>query len=141
MPDLDVYAHGALGYLDDLEHRGLTHSLVFAGLCGAIAALFARTLKTTPRAAFIFIGAATASHGLLDALTNGGPGILFFWPFSGERYFIPLPVIEVSPLGIRNFFTTRALDVLASELKWLWLPAILLGLILRSAVHFRHRRN
>jgi inner membrane protein len=28
-----------------------------------------------------------ASHGVLDALTNGGHGIAFFSPFLNERYF------------------------------------------------------
>jgi hypothetical protein len=32
---------------------------------------------------------ATAGHGLLDAMTNGGLGLAFFSPFDNHRYFLP----------------------------------------------------
>ena len=129
-PDLDVYLHGLAARFPALEHRGLTHSLVFAVLCGAAAAAFARTLHARPLIAFLFISIATASHGLIDAFTTGGPGILFFWPFSEERYFMPLQFIQVSPIGISSFFSSRGLDVLLSELKWLWLPSVAFAIML-----------
>ena len=136
-PDLDVYLHRAFDAYAALEHRGLTHSILFALLCGAAAAAFAPRLHARALVAFLFVSVATASHGFLDAFTNGGPGILFFWPFSDERHFMPLQFIQVSPLGIRPFFSLNGVHVLWSELKWLWLPAIVLGIVLhwlRSAV-------
>ena len=42
---------------------------------------------------------------------------------------MPWQPIEVAPLGIRAFFSQWGLDVLASELVWLWLPAIMIGVI------------
>jgi inner membrane protein len=67
--------------------------------------------------------AVTASHGLLDAVTNGGLGIAFFAPFDGTRYFLPWRPVEVSPIGLAAFFTARGLEVLKSEFVWIWIPA------------------
>ncbi len=130
VPDLDVYLHRAADAYSAFEHRGLTHSLSFAVLCGAAAAASSKRLNTRALTAFLFICIATASHGFLDAFTTGGPGILFLWPFSEERHFMPLQFIQVSPLGIRPFFSSQGLSVLWSELKWLWLPGVVLGIIL-----------
>ena len=77
-------------------HRGITHTLLFAMACGVFAAIASRALRSTPLVAFCFVLAATVSHGLLDAFTNGGSGILFFWPLDSTRYFMPWQVIEVS---------------------------------------------
>jgi inner membrane protein len=100
VPDLDVYAEL---YTTSIGHRGITHSIAFAFLCGAFAALIARGLHGRASTAFWFIFLATASHGILDAFTNGGPGVTFFWPVSAEGYLMPFKVIEVSPLGISRF--------------------------------------
>ena len=75
----------------------------------------------------LFFTLVTLSHPLLDALTNGGLGVALFAPFSAERYFFPFRPIEVSPLGMR-FFSARGLEVLASEIVWVWLPALLIYL-------------
>jgi inner membrane protein len=76
--------------------------------------------------------ASTASHGILDAFTNGGLGIAFLWPFSSERYFAPYQVIEVSPIGISRFLSSRGLAVLESELVWVWAPCVVLGVVLAA---------
>lgn len=125
VPDADVLGMTfGIAHDHDLGHRGFTHSLLFAATLGAAAACAASALQTTWLTAFIFITLATASHGLLDMLTNGGSGIALFWPLSAERYFFPWQVIEVSPLGIRRFFTERGVVVLASELVWVWMPCL-----------------
>jgi inner membrane protein len=81
------------------------------------------------------------SHGLLDAMTNGGLGVAFFAPFSNERYFLPWRPILVSPLSIHVFFGSRkGLRVMWSELGWIWLPAalvFLVGLALRQPTYRR----
>nr|WP_317191512.1 metal-dependent hydrolase [Hymenobacter negativus] len=69
---------------------------------------------------------ATASHGLLDAMTTGGLGVAFFSPWHPERYFFPFRPIKVSPLSIRGFFGAKGLRVLASEALWVGLPCLLL---------------
>jgi inner membrane protein len=68
----------------------------------------------------------TASHGILDALTNGGRGIAFFAPFSNHRYFFPWRPIQVSPIGV-GFFSARGLRALASESLWIWLPSAIMA--------------
>jgi inner membrane protein len=74
---------------------------------------------------FGFFFAVTASHGLLDAFTNGGLGVAFFAPFDDSRYFFPWRPLEVSPLGMA-FFSSWGLQTALSELQWVWLPTALL---------------
>ena len=89
----------------------------------ALAGAAARpALRTGFLAAFLFLFAAGASHGMLDALTDGGSSIAFLWPFTTERYFAPVTPIEVSPIGLSRFLTARGVAVLASEFLWVWLP-------------------
>lgn len=91
VPDLDVYAEL---YTASIGHRGISHSILFAVLVGVSAALLARHLGAQRPVAFWFVFLATVSHGVLDAFTNGGPGVAFFWPFRGESYFMPFRMIE-----------------------------------------------
>lgn len=125
-PDLDVAAFSlGIPYEHPLGHRGLWHSIPFAAiLAAAVALLMAR--RSWPRA-WLYLFLVTASHGLLDAFTDGGLGIALLSPFDTTRYFFPLRPIEVSPLSVRAFFTARGWTILASELLWVWLPCTLLG--------------
>jgi inner membrane protein len=136
LPDLDVVTFGlGIPYSASLGHRGLTHSLCFAALLALAGAAAHRALGTSFARALVFLFVATASHGALDAFTNGGIGVAFLWPWSGERYFAPdaLRVIEVSPIGVWRFVSARGLTVLESELRWIWLPALAAGLALAGA--------
>jgi len=134
IPDADVicFAFG-LQYGDAWGHRGATHSLAFALLLALVAVAFADRLRSGRWATFVFVALAAASHGLLDMLTDGGLGIALFWPLTEERYFFPARVIEVSPIGLRPFLTARGIDVLASELLWVWLPCTAAALFMRVA--------
>ncbi len=71
------------------------------------AALFAPELRTKRMITFVFIFVATASHGLLDMFTNGGLGVALFWPFTDARYFFPVRMIDVSPIGFVVFGPSR----------------------------------
>jgi inner membrane protein len=127
VPDLDVLGFRfGIRYGDFLGHRGFTHSLVFAA---ALAALAAAALRREARlgagALWVYLFLAAASHGLLDAMTDGGLGVAFFSPFDNGRSFLPWRPIAVSPIGIGRFFTSRGLAVLESELLAVWLPALL----------------
>ena len=132
-PDLDVIGfHFGVRYGDFWGHRGFTHSLVFAAApAGIVCTLgFRRELPGAGRQwiwGCLFL--ATASRGFLDAMTDGGLGVAFFSPFDNHRYFFPWRPIRVSPIGIGRFFSPRGLDVLQSELLWIWLPAGLLALL------------
>jgi inner membrane protein len=130
LPDADVIAFRLdVPYESAFAHRGFTHSIFFALWCGAAAAVFARSLKSPRWIAFAFVSIATASHGLLDAFTTGGSGIALLWPFGDERYFMPLQIILVSPIGL-GFFSERGAMVLLSELKWVWLPCLALAAVI-----------
>lgn len=133
-PDLDVLAF-RLGfpYEHPLGHRGLWHSVPFAAaLAGMLTfSLFPQRKPGFSRLrAFLFLFLATASHGILDAFTNGGLGVALLSPFDDTRYFAPFRPIEVSPLSLRAFFTARGLSIVASELRWVWLPFLSLGIVL-----------
>ncbi len=129
LPDLDVigFAFG-VRYQDFLGHRGFSHSLVFAMIAGAtVLPMFPdRSWKT-----WLFFSAVTASHGVLDAMTDGGLGIAFFSPFVLTRYFFPWTPIQVSPIGVSSFFSLWGLQVLFSEFVFVWAPVILIGALIR----------
>ena len=129
LPDIDVVGFRfGIRYGDFWGHRGFTHSLAFAGLLSvAIVTLLSRNgLAGIGRfSLFVYLFLATASHGVIDAMTNGGLGIAFFSPFDNNRYFLPWRPIRVSPIGTERFFSPRGYAVLRSELLWIWVPAIL----------------
>jgi inner membrane protein len=132
VPDLDVIGFQfGIRYGDFWGHRGFTHSLIFAALVAAVALLVAFSCGPPSISRFslwMYFFLATASHGLLDAMTDGGLGVAFFAPFDNRRYFLPWTPIRVSPIGIERFFTARGLAVIHTELLWIWLPAGLLAI-------------
>ena len=139
LPDVDVigFAFG-IDYGDFLGHRGFTHSLVFAFTLSVIVVrlAFAQVVgfsKSWWRLVLYFF-LVTASHGVLDAMTNGGLGIAFFAPFNNTRFFLPWTPLKVPPIGITNFFTENGLKVLESELRWIWIPV---SLLIVGAIIFR----
>lgn len=127
LPDVDVLAWMlGIPWGTLWAHRGMTHSLTAAILVSLIvAALVYRTTGLRFTACWGILALAMASHGLLDALTDGGPGVAFFAPFDDTRYFFPWRKIRVSPLW-RGFVSSRGLQTLASEARWVWLPLALL---------------
>jgi inner membrane protein len=140
LPDVDVVGFGfGIRYGDLLGHRGLTHSLFFALVIGfTIAIVFFSSVRRFSKswwALVVFFFIATASHGVLDAMTNGGLGVAFFSPFSNTRYFFSWRPIEVSPLGL-DFISSGGIDVMISEFVWIWIPA---GVIILAACILRRR--
>jgi inner membrane protein len=136
LPDLDALGLWlGIPYEHPLGHRGLTHSLPFAAVLAGVGSLLAPATGAQPAVAFWVLFVSAASHGMLDALTNGGLGIAFFGPFSNRRHFLPWRVIEVSPLRPSALFSWRGLRVLHSEIRWVWVPCLtvaLLGFALRG---------
>ncbi len=134
LPDIDVLTFRlGLPYGSIFGHRGVTHSIAFAALVALIASCFSRQLRAGAWVTFAFTFVSTASHGLLDALTDGGLGVAFFTPISNARCFLPWRVIHVSPLSPLRFFSTWGATVLLSELRYVWLPCVGIAL-LRYAV-------
>lgn len=143
LPDADAVAFVLdVPYRAMLGHRGLTHSIPFAAALAVALAWGVRRrapddgpVGAARLGAFLFL--ATASHGLLDALTDGGLGVAFLAPLSDARHFFPWRPIAVSPISARRFFSSEGIPVITSEIAVVWIPAALAcgaGLLLR-----RHR--
>lgn len=124
VPDLDGIGYWLGVPYDHLfGHRGFTHSVAFALLWAGVWVPAARRWGVPPGRAFVLLFLATVSHPLLDMLTNGGLGIALAASFSNARLFFPWRPIQVSPMGM-GFFSDAGLVVLASEARWVWLPAL-----------------
>jgi inner membrane protein len=135
LPDVDVIGFKlGIWYGHMLGHRGLSHSLaaaaLVAGMLVAHPAVGGR-VRRSRLIAWCFLFAAISSHGVLDAMTDGGLGVGFFAPVSDQRYFLPWRPIEVSPIGAR-FFSARGQGVLLSELRWVLLPALAIALAMTA---------
>lgn len=129
VPDLDVAAFRfGIPYAHPLGHRGFSHSILFAALLAwALTHLCFKAEERRLRGpVFLTLFIAGASHGLLDALTDGGLGVGFFIPFWNERFFFPVRPLAVSPLRVRAFFTLRGWMILRTEMVWVWIPSGLL---------------
>lgn len=134
VPDLDVIGfYFGIQYGDLWGHRGLTHSVVFAALlAGSIVAVWYRGKGTVAMTGiFLYFFFCTASHGVLDSITNGGLGVGFFAPFETTRYFFPVRPVLVSPIGVSEFFSEYGVRILASEALWIWLPSGVAFLVFR----------
>jgi len=141
LPDLDVIGFwNGVAYGSQFGHRGFSHSLLFALLCGGLAWLAAPLLRCRRWLALVIVFAAGASHILLDAMTDGGKGVAALWPFSEERFFLPdaLRRIRVAPMKASAlvtahfpFLSARGIAVFRSELLWIWLPCLTLALAVR----------
>jgi inner membrane protein len=127
VPDLDILGFFfGLPYGHLLAHRGFFHSPFFNFVVAfAIMGAYFRDVKTcSPRwfRLFLHLLFVGASHGLLDALTNGGLGVAFLAPFDSTRFFLPWTPIPVSPIRVRSFLSPWGWEVLKSELLWVWVP-------------------
>ena len=135
VPDLDVMGFSfGIQYGDLWGHRGMTHSVLFAALlAGSLVVVWYRGRPAVAMAGlFLYFFLCTASHGVLDAMTNGGLGVAFFSPFDTRRYFFPVRPVLVSPIGVSEFFNAYGVQVLVSEAAWIWLPSCAAFVVLRA---------
>lgn len=141
-PDLDVIAFGlGIPYESIWGHRGFTHSIPFAAAFAACVWMFRKRSRPSEpaRDALYLAGlvfAAVASHGVLDAATDGGLGVGFWIPIDDTRHFLPWRPLPVSPIGIETFFSARGLAIIAAEMRWVWAPTAALCI---AVVYVRHR--
>lgn len=118
LPDLDVIAFRlGIPYAAPFGHRGASHSLCAALLVGAMAGIAALGLKLSPIRTGLLVFVVVATHGLLDALTDGGLGAALLWPYSNHRYFAPWRPIPVAPIG-KRIFSPWGMRVMLFELLW-----------------------
>ncbi|HEX4621107.1 MAG TPA: metal-dependent hydrolase, partial [Myxococcaceae bacterium] len=137
LPDLDL-----IGFAFDVRatdpwgHRGLTHSIAFAaGLALVASVLFLRALRIGSRpwwGATAFVFAATAAHGLVDAMTVGDVGVALFAPFEWGRHFLPIRPLPVCPLGAPEYLSRWGLLVFLNEALYLLAPAWLVTSAVRA---------
>jgi inner membrane protein len=133
LPDIDsIGFHLGVPYDDLWGHRGMTHSLLFAFLLATFAAMVLDGRFHSQWKLVMVFFLITASHGVLDAMTDGGLGVAFFSPFHPQRYFLPWRPIHVSPIGVSRFFSPRGWQILSSEIVWVWCPT----LVVWALVHF-----
>ncbi len=142
-PDLDTIGlFLGIPYASLLGHRGLSHSLPFALLFAWMVTIFVRRRRNEPpgfRILFSYLFLCIASHGILDAFTNGGHGIGFWSPFSNHRYFFPVTPIQVSPISPSKFFSQWGVLALWSEFKFIVLPTTVIVLCAKLAQRLQNR--
>lgn len=130
LPDIDVFGFPlGIQYGAFLGHRGFTHSLFFALIVGLLVAFAVKRIMPSGFkwwSLWIYFFVVTASHGFLDALTDGGLGIAFFSPFETTRYFLPWQPLYVSPVSLFRFISPWGWKVLKNEMIWVWGPCCLL---------------
>lgn len=124
--DLDavgwLFGRGDAAFLGG--HRGLTHSLAFAGVLAVVlvALLYREPVAHAKWRLRLCLFLAIASHGALDALTTYGAGIKFLAPFSAERFKSPW----------------QPIDAILPEVIGIWLPMTAIILYRRRT---RNRRT
>ncbi len=136
LPDVDVLAALWLPPAENLlVHRGITHSLLAAGVAAVgLAGVAARWRPAVPfRAWALFFALQFAVHDLLDTCNAYGTGLLE--PFSEKRFsfhllyvadpLFTLPLLG-AVLGLLWFKTGHPLRRKAAALGLLW-PAVYLG--------------
>jgi inner membrane protein len=112
LPDFDVVIV-ALGVSDTGPggHRGASHSFFLAAVIGVLTALYARRFGWPFLRTAVAATLAVASHGILDAVGEGGRGIPLFWPLSDARYLSPWRVLPDAPRGLQMISRHGLLDV------------------------------
>jgi inner membrane protein len=147
IPDADVIGFKlGIPYSHVFGHRGFFHSLVFAFIFGLlVSSLFFKGknkfVSKSHLLYWLYFFLLTASHGILDTLTNGGLGIALLSPFSNQRFFFWDTPIKVSPIGIAAFLNKRSLLVIKSEMLWVWLPLFTLTTFIRLGQIFGKKKQ
>jgi inner membrane protein len=122
LPDIDVTWWDLTSYGAPWGHRGMTHSLAAAAIVGALAAWACRRRVEFPGGTaglFAIFFVSMASHGVMDALTDGGKGVGFFLPFVDERYFLPIRPVPAAPIS-PDFTSPRVWSVIGAEALLFW---------------------
>ncbi len=126
-PDLDILARQLGAGRDSVWlHRGALHSLAVATAAGLAATLVAGGLGRTRSRMAATAALVAASHGVLDAFTYGGRGVMLLWPFDGTHYLAPWHLLPAAPIGLR-LVSARGVAVLLREAA-LFSPLLLFAL-------------
>jgi inner membrane protein len=115
VPDIDVLAYMfAIPEQHALGHRGLAHSLLFAGLVALCTVRYGyRELRRGSArwwALSVWFFVMTGLHGVFDGMVADSLGVAFFWPFAMTRYhltwqpFIDVPIEAPVLWGARFWY-------------------------------------
>ena len=120
-PDIDTAFHGIIPYAHFLGHRGFVHSPFFSFLIAVVLSLLLYAVaRDLGFRAFLGITAAftlaLASHGILDAMTDAGLGVMLLYPFSEERIFLPWRPFYAPPIKLSSLSYSKVQMMLKSEL-------------------------
>ena len=131
-PDLDSLTHHFFGVDANsiYGHRGLSHSFVVAVAVGAFVASFRRMMRAEYLRAVVVIGAAVASHGLLDMMTDGGRAVAYWWPMSSARYFADWRPFHNVAIHRHNYLGVGIIRLL-SEIRQVVVPMMLAAILVR----------
>jgi inner membrane protein len=100
-------------------------------MCAAVVGAGVRLARGPALTVALSVGLVMASHGALDAFTDGGKGLALLWPLSDERFFAPWRPIPVAPLGL-GMLSWRGASVALREIV-LFLPLFVLAFWPRRA--------
>ena len=141
-PDVDGLAHHFLHVPVDsvYAHRGAAHSLFAALAAGLLAAAFHRWFRVRAATAGIVVGAAMASHGMLDMMTDSGLPVAYLWPLSSLRLFADWRPIHSVPVHITHL-VAQTFARLRSELWQLIFPMFAVAIAIRAARSIGSRGN
>jgi inner membrane protein len=120
IPDLDLAGRRLLGIRPGtvFAHRGFFHSpffliLLAAALAGIVARLQARKVFV---ALWLVWAGCMVTHPLMDAMTDGGRGVMLEIPFSRARMYLPWRPIHTPP-GSESLLS-RALVLRPTEIPF-----------------------
>jgi inner membrane protein len=106
LPDADVIGFRlGINYEDLLGHRGLSHSLAFAIILSLVVTFLAFPQlppRSTRLVLFSYFFVVTASHGVLDAMTDGGLGVAFSPRLMTRATFFRSALSRSHPSGFRS---------------------------------------
>lgn len=105
VPDFDLAGRRLFGIRPSslLSHRGLFHSPFFLILLAAVPALIVArdSSRKTFACLWLLWAGCMLTHPFLDALTDGGRGVMLLLPFGSARLYFPWRPIHTQPGGIR----------------------------------------
>ena len=111
---------------------GAAHSLFAALAAGLLAAALHKRLRVSSLTAAVAVGAATASHGVLDMMTDSGKPVAYLWPLSSVRLWADWRPIHSSPVHLQSL-VAGILTRLQTEAWQLIVPMFALALAVRAA--------
>jgi inner membrane protein len=133
-PDADWFVKylGNIPATSIYSHRGAAHSLFVALLVGLAATLLSKSLRVSPLTAGVAVGAAMASHGFLDMMTNSGEPVAYLWPLTSTRLWADWRPIQSTPVHLQSLVYGILIRV-RTEAYQLILPMFAAALAIRGA--------